>query len=145
MIIGNFDNGSPFVEGLLVIRRLNIQEPISFLVDTGADLTSLMPADGHRIGLNYASLRLNQRRTIYGDSGSIRVWWENAFVLLTEADATERTYRIRLQIFPDVPRLQDLDSLLGQEIISRWRMVHDPSKGHLGFTVRSADATRRPP
>ena len=141
MILGSFDNGSPFVEGLLVLPRLNIQEPVSFLVDTGADLTCLMPADSHRIGVDFA--RLQQRTTITGASGYIHPFVERAHVLFTEASGTERGYRSRRLIFPDEPELQELHSLLGQNIMGRWRIVHDFSRDILTCTVRSADRTRR--
>ncbi len=70
MIRGSFDNGSPFIEGLLVIPELNIEGPISFLLDTGADETCIMPTDGHRLGIDYNTLT-GEQVSIVGVSGSI--------------------------------------------------------------------------
>ena len=47
MIMGYFDQfGTPWVEGRLIIQRLEVDGPVSFLVDTGADLCALHPPDG---------------------------------------------------------------------------------------------------
>ena len=46
---------SPYVEALLHIPRLGIKSDISFLVDTGADYSVLMPADRERMGINLQS------------------------------------------------------------------------------------------
>ena len=35
----------------------------------------------------------------------------------------------------------DIPSLLGRDILDRWRMVYDPEMGLLEFEVRSADLT----
>ena len=39
------------------------------------------------------------------------------------------------------PDTLDLPSLLGRDILDRWRMVYDPEMGLLEFEVRSADLT----
>ena len=55
MLKGSFDptSGRPYIEGLLVIPALGVDEVVSFLVDTGSDVTCLMPADGVRFGIDY--------------------------------------------------------------------------------------------
>lgn len=58
MILGRFGNttGRPYVNGRLLLPRLNISTNLSFLVDTGADISTLMPADGLTTGINYQEL-----------------------------------------------------------------------------------------
>ena len=58
MLRGRFGNtsGRPFLEGRLILPNRNLSFEISFLVDTGADDTILMPADGIRVGLDYGQL-----------------------------------------------------------------------------------------
>ncbi len=50
MLRGRFGhaNKRPYIQGRLFIPRLEIWSDVSFLVDTGADKTSLLPADGSR-------------------------------------------------------------------------------------------------
>lgn len=143
MIIGSFENGSPFVEGLLVLPRLRIVGPISFLVDTGADLTMLVPSDVNRLRIPYS--RLRDRAPIFGFKGSAETFRETALLVFAEEKGITRVYRRRIRIMEDDPDTDmSTDSLLGQDVLSSWRMVHDPSKRRVTFTVRTADATYRP-
>ena len=142
MIKGSFDNGSPFIEGLLVFPGLNVQGPISFLLDTGADETCIMPTDGRRLGIDYGTLT-GRKVNIRGVSGSIDIIKRAAFILFTEDVGKVRLYRILIDIMPDETELHGLHSLLGQDILSRWRTVHDPTRGRLQATVLSADRTLR--
>ena len=58
MLRGRFGDttGRPYLEGRLVIPRLSLESDISFLVDTGADRTVLLTADGQRMGIDYSDL-----------------------------------------------------------------------------------------
>jgi hypothetical protein len=64
-----------------------------------------------------------------------------ATFLFTEDNGTVRQYNILVSIMPNVSAMLNMPSLLGQDIISRWRTVHDPTGGVLQATVVSADAT----
>ncbi|GEM_PF-6635547 len=57
-LIGQFEHatGQPHLEGRLILPRLNIRAKISFLVDTGADRTLLMPQDSLDMRLDYNQL-----------------------------------------------------------------------------------------
>src|SRR5579863_665812 len=59
MLTGRYGDttGRPYIEGRLVIPRLNILADVSFIIDTGADCTVLMPLDGGRMGIDYGQLR----------------------------------------------------------------------------------------
>ena len=143
MIKGSFDNGSPFIEGLLVIPRLHIHGPISFLLDTGADESCLMPTDGLRLSIDYGSLT-GRKVSISGVSGNIECTKCSVLAIFTEDNGKVRIYRIQIDIMPDVPELHRMHSLLGQDILSRWRTVHDPTRGQIQATVKSADLTLPP-
>ncbi len=143
MIKGSFDNGSPFIEGLLVFPGLNVQGTISFLLDTGADESCVMPTDGRRLGIDYSSLT-GRKVSIRGVSGSIDSIKRPVLVLFAEDTGRVRLYRIEMDIMPDDPGLHGIPSLLGQDILSRWRTVHDPTRGRIQATVISADRTLPP-
>ncbi len=143
MIEGSFDNGSPFIEGLLVFPGLNVRGPISLLLDTGADETCIMPTDGHRLGIDYSTLT-GRKVSIRGVSGSIDSIKRPVFILFTEDRGKVRLYRILIDIMPDETKLHGLHSLLGQDILSRWRTVHDPTRERVHATVLSADRTLSP-
>src|SRR5262245_39152062 len=59
MLEGRFGNtsGAPYMEARISIPRLNLRGLVSFLVDTGADGTVIMPIDSRKLGIDFASLR----------------------------------------------------------------------------------------
>ena len=128
------------MEGLLVIPRLVIRREISFLVDTGSDSTCLFPADGARLGIDYSTLS-GRRANSIGAGGKSRPYRYRSFVAFTEENARRRSYVIDLLIYPQNPDLDVLDSILGRNVLNRWRMRYDPDKDRLAFTVVTADYT----
>ena len=58
MLVGRFGNtsGAAFIEAYISLPDLALAGPVSFLVDTGADQTMLMPVDATRLGVDHAQL-----------------------------------------------------------------------------------------
>jgi len=58
MLQGRFGNtsGRPYIEGRLSFPRLGIAGDISFLMDTGADTSVIMPIDSGRMGVDVNQL-----------------------------------------------------------------------------------------
>ena len=139
MIAGGFDtSGYPTVEGLLVIPRLGVSYRVAFLVDTGADRTCLHPRDSILAGVPFD--RLRDSLTVGGIGGQSTYYEEPAILLF--ADDTERQsygYDTVVDIAKPEDVSDEIPSLLGRDIIDRWRMVYDRTEGVLEFTVRSAD------
>ncbi len=138
MLHGRFGNTSkrPFLEGLLILPRRNIRTDVSFLVDTGSDVTLLNPQDGRRMGLDYSKLSGSEESG--GIGGVQNNFLEPAVVVFTEPGRRLVTYVIELRISP--PGVDEtLNSLLGRDIIDRMRMIYNPSAGQLTFTVKDAD------
>ena len=52
---------------------------------------------------------------------------------------------IDVVVMPNQRKLRRLPSVVGQDILSCWRFLHDPAAGELLGTVLSADWTVRPP
>ena len=141
MIIGSFDpDGRPYVEGLLFIPGLSISREISLLVDTGSDTTCLMPSDGTRLGIDYSTLS-GPRANSYGAGGKSRPYRYRSVVAFTGHNPRRRAYVVDLLIYPQDPDLDVLDSLLGRDVLNRWRMRYDPNNARLAFTGVSADHT----
>jgi translation initiation factor 2B subunit (eIF-2B alpha/beta/delta family) len=74
MLIGRFGDttGRPYLEGRLVFPRLNLQHNVSFLVDTGADRTVIMPADAVTLGIDYSALTGNE--AVGGIGGTLNMF-----------------------------------------------------------------------
>ena len=84
MLTGRFGDTSrrPFLEGRIYLpRQRSLCFDVSFLVDTGADRTMLMPDDGRASGLNYSQLTGNE--TIGGVGGPLSCFEEDAIVVLS--------------------------------------------------------------
>ena len=141
MIAGTLDPvARPFVDGRLTLPRLAVAMDVTFLVDTGADATYLHPRDGLEMGVPFdllhdsvASLGIGGRSTYFREPA-----------VLSFRDYTVRQrygYRISVNIAKPGDVGTQLPSLLGRDVIRRWRMDYDPTDNRLEFTVREADFT----
>jgi hypothetical protein len=137
---GRFGNtsGRPYLEGRLFIPRSGIQGSISFLVDTGADTTTLLPDDSRRLGVDYSTLKLERGSTV-GIGGAARFYAERAIIVFTDPGKWLYAYEISLSISPYDKALKSVHSLLGRDILDRWQMTYGPSRKNLRFAVLSAD------
>lgn len=85
------------------------------------------------------SAQLTRRVTASGVGGSQDFFLQDARLTFDD-DGTLRTYQLEILI-ADAATAAPFSSLLGQDILRHWRMVHDPIRGVVRFTVRQADAT----
>ena len=139
MIRGRFDDrGRPFVRGRLVAPRLEIDESVLFLLDTGADVTCLHPADAKNVGLAFEHLR--NRVSYRGVGGTSPYFVEPAILSFTD-ELQARLYAIQLLIAEPDGSNEVLPSLLGRDIINNWRIQYDPIVSRLECQVRHADST----
>ncbi len=114
---------------------------IVFLVDTGADATSIHPGFA-KDSVHIPYDRLGGRRSFTGVGGSSQYFSERALVSFAD-DGLERVYNIDLYIAEPSDANARLPSLLGRDIINNWYMQYDPSNRRLDFSVRYADRTIR--
>ena len=144
MIRGEFGTaGRPFVEGSLTLPRFGVTRHINFLVDTGADATCIHPRDGQPAGIPFDLLQGST--TSRGIGGQATYFREPAVLEFVDAEARkihscEVTVNIAKPGAGTNDPINTIYSLLGRDIIDRWRMVYDRTDSILEFTVRSADA-----
>lgn len=132
-------SGRPYIEGRLILPGLKISGDISFLIDTGADRSLLHPDDGIRLGIDYAKLTGNAESV--GTGGICHYFVEPAWIVFSEPKRFLYVHIIDLAISPPAPERMQLPSLLGRDILDRWRMIYHPTKKRLTFEVISADVT----
>ncbi len=147
MIRGGFEPaGWPFVEGFLTLPRFNVTRSVIFLVDTGAYATCIHPRDGTPALIPFDSLE----RPVPSDGvgGTATYFLEPAVLEFVDGEAREvRSYEIGVRIAKPAPdprhSVNRLHSLLGRDIIDRWRILYDRTDNLLEFTVRNT-ATANP-
>jgi hypothetical protein len=137
---GRFDNnGQPYVEGWIRFPRLGVQARLWFLVDTGCDVTTLMPKDGNGMGLPYD--RLRNAQTTVGVGGPVECCPEAAVLAFYEDGRQIRGYALDVDVMRADGQIAGLPSLLGRDILDCWRMIYAPLAAQLDFEVLKADAT----
>ena len=141
MLRGRFGNtsGRPYIEGRLLLPKLNLRSDISFLVDTGADRSMLMPADAQRMGVDYSDLTGDSLCT--GMGGTSHNFIEPSVMAFSEPGKALYVYQIEMLIPPPDADIEDLPSILGRDILDQWSMSYYPAKSRLTFRVLSADFT----
>lgn len=122
---------------LFVLGQQELVSDISFLVDTGADSSMLMPADAVRMGTDYS--KLTRKVESVGIGGVAQTFVEEAALVFSEPGRFLYVYFIDLRITAPSSEIMDLPSLLGRNVLDRWRMTYDPQENRLAFRVRSWD------
>lgn len=140
MLRGYFDRltGLPSLPGRLIVPGMNFFGDLRFLVDTGAETSLLAPGDGENFFGDYS--RLGRRGMSQGTAGTIDTFVERAHFAFTHVDGMSKfVYEVDIRILSPTPGLAGLPSLIGRDILDRWRMVYDPVNSELTFDVHSAD------
>ena len=139
MLRGRFGttSGRPYIDGSLLLSRLDLSLEISFLVDTGADESFLMPSDAQGLLLDYR--RLSGRSTGgHGAGGSFTAYREPALITFSDGERLFG-YSVIIGILEPRDDMLGVPSLIGRDILHRWRMTYEHSSGILVFDVESAD------
>jgi hypothetical protein len=78
----------------------------------------------------------------WGIGGEVHNFIEEAVLVFSETGKALYIYNLQLDIAPDDPLTpDDMPSLLGRDIIDRWRTFYNPGRNRLTFGVLSADVT----
>lgn len=109
---------------------------MSFLFDTGADKSHLMPLDAQRCGIDYNVLQRTEPTT--GVGGQMESYVESAHVVFADNDELY-IYSIELGISPPAPDIMRIPSLLGRDVIDSWRVSYDKPNTTLTAEVITAD------
>ena len=125
------------MEGHVLLPRLGWSSNVSFIFDTGADTSLLMPLDGQRMGIDYG--RFENEVPTLGIGGLSENFIESAYLAFV-GDEALYGYEIELHVCKPAEELMTIPSLLGRDIIDRWRVTYDKSALELLAEVISSDA-----
>ena len=142
MLRGRFGDtsGRPYMEGHVLLPRLGWSGNVSFIFDTGADTSLLMPLDAQRMGIDYAMFET--KASTLGIGGVAENFIESAYLAFV-GDEALYGYGIDLHICKPAEELMTIPSLLGRDIVDRWRVTYDKSALELVAEVISSDAQER--
>ncbi|MDE2765810.1 MAG: retropepsin-like aspartic protease [Chloroflexota bacterium] len=113
---------------------------VVFLVDTGADRTTLMPRDINALGLD---LRLDEfgRSQTTGVGGSVQTSQAPASLFFADDEIPDGLRRVNLIIdllMPeDAQAAARLPSLLGRDFLNRCACVFDPANNRLAIDYKA--------
>lgn len=131
MIDGYFtDGGLPYVGARVSLPRFGVAQVVYFLVDTGSDTTILHPSDGENLRCPFD--RLENPVGVGSISGAQTYYAEPAVVSFFDG-AIRRDFRIGIYIARPLPEVDELDSLLGRDVLNRLGMEYDFERGRLYF------------
>ena len=154
MIFGRIDpSGRPTIRGWIYLPELGIQGEIPFLYDTGADGSCINLQDAVRLRIPMDWLRANRGTSpSRGIGGTTGYYSESAMVAFEDKRLWSTWlvgYRLDIGII-DFHSLEDpegnmwMPSLLGMDVICRWKTQIDPSRGRqFRITPRHWDARQR--
>ena len=145
MINGRFGDttGRPYVEGRFIFPHQpgNVWAWCSFIIDTGAERSVLLPVDARRMGLDRT--KLVQTANSLGIGGNAPGHNEYAVVILGD-DERGRLYEFRLTevafIPEDTDEMREIDaSVLGRDVLDRVRLVYDKRDRRVTLEVLDFD------
>lgn len=134
MIVGVFDyRGRGFVRCDVAIPRLNVAGKVTFQVDTGSDHTSLHVGVGTHIVIPFDRLDRGNVRAARGVGGHSRYFVERAELSFVDDQREYERREVNLWIAEPDGRNRGLNSLLGLDVLRRWRMNFDGPNDRLQF------------
>ena len=125
------------MEGYVLLPRLGWSGNVSFIFDTGADTSLLIPLDAQRMGIDYGLFE-NEVSTL-GIVGAPENFVKAAYLAFVDDEALYG-HEIELHICKPAEELMTIPSLLGRDVIDRWRVTYDKSALELFAEVLSWDA-----
>jgi len=141
----HFDPPAPFVRVVLKSESLGFSYPLGVHIDTGSSVTIVFDRDVELLGIDVEKL-MRAERNVGGIGGMVDTYViEDAELLFRTEDREIRAERLRLFVGKhDLARLSASESelimrvpsLLGRDIIQKFRLVCDKGKGKVYFERR---------
>ncbi len=142
-IAGYFDSGdepASFVEARVHLPRLGLSGTVDFLLDTGADATTLHPGDTGKIPIDLSTLSQDSI-SVRGIGGEMRYVQEEALVYIEDGD-TGGWHRFSIQVhvtpLSEHDTVRGLPSVLGRDILNSCRCVFDAGQSLVSLEPRSS-------
>ncbi|MBA7480330.1 hypothetical protein ES707_15781 [subsurface metagenome] len=130
---------APYVQAFLVLPRIELRGLINFMIDTGADNTTLSLIDVERMNLDYRRLRRDSQTPVDGIGGEQYFYQEEAVLIIRDENGEIYTFPIHAHIpkrgrGEQANRQRKLPSVLGRDVINQVRLSVDFHDGIVELT-----------
>ena len=136
---------APYVQARVYLPRLDLLDTVRFLVDTGADRTSLHAGDIDKMRVDLRSLS-EETVGVAGVGGQAAYAQEAAYLFVEDKEAGG-SYRfavwVSIACSDGYETTKGLPSLLGRDILNRCRCVIDAEAGQVSIAPHTADESTR--
>ncbi|MFQ5710868.1 MAG: hypothetical protein ACE5GD_03715 [Candidatus Geothermarchaeales archaeon] len=150
---GKFDPPAPFVKAILNSKSLNLSKLIDLHIDTGASTSIILDKDVRYLKLDVAKLK-KAERNIGGIGGVINTYAiEDANLMFRTEDGSLHREGLRMLVGKhDLTKLDAesrrlillMPSLLGRDILRRYKLVYDERSKEVYLETRTALITATP-
>ena len=135
---GFFRNDAGYINALLSSEETEISETIEFLVDTGASRTTLLDKDAIFLDIEYGKLSKSEQ-DMSGIGGSVETYEINDSVLIFGEHSIKTPVYVLKHTLGEMNEVEKIrilrfPSILGRDVITRFRLIFDRVKGELLLT-----------
>lgn len=118
---------APYVEAGIELPRLGLSATVDFLIDTGADNTSLHPGDIIRLSISYRRMRRSTLTYPSGIGGSMGYYQEPAILYFRDTTGPIRRFVCNIHVCQrtDERSVRGLPSILGRDFLNLCRSTMD--------------------
>ena len=119
---------APYVQAALFLSRLELYGLVNFMIDTGADNTTLSLSDIERINVPYRRLKRDSLVEVEGIGGMHKFYKEEGALILRDSEGITYTFALDVHIpcrgtANDAERQRQLPSILGRDITNLCSMT----------------------
>ena len=126
---------------MVSIPRLGRRGPVSFLIDSGADGSVLMPDDAKRLGLDHGTLE--HATTSTGIGGLAHGFEEVGVFSFSDGEFVYSWLLQELEISRPTYENLRFPSLLGRDVLGQWRLVLDRPRDKVRGTPHTWDRKQK--
>jgi hypothetical protein len=142
MLEGRFAraSGAPYIQAHVSFPRLRLRGFLWLLIDTGADVSVLMPRDSKRLNIDFHALRNSTESQ--GIGGIARAYQETAAISFYDRHYIY-SYNIRIEVAAQLAHNSSIPSLLGRDILGQWRVIVDKPENEIRCVPKTWDMRSR--
>jgi len=124
MLEGRFGraSGAAYIQASVSFPRLRLRGFLWLLIDTGADVTVLMPRDSIRLRIDFDTLTNSTESQ--GIGGIARAYQETAAISFYDRHYIY-SYITSIEMAAPLAHNSHIPSLLGRDILQHWRLIVD--------------------